>query len=163
MVLSVLALLVLILVTTVLYVRPPSTLVAQPSLTVGMAENKTWFIVDLSAAVERYQYRVIRLMINGTDTATNWTFQGTLEEREAYGLHRWVPANATFSMNVYFVDRQRNYFEYNVTARAIREPSERTVMVFTFPFEPAARNTEVRKTPPDEDYRLGVPWRGTLK
>jgi hypothetical protein len=162
MVLSILALVVLILVTTVLFVRPPSTLPAQPLLTVGMPENKSWFIVNLGAALEVYRYDMIRLEVNGTDSSTNWTFQATLQETEAYGLHRWVPGNATFSMHVYFVDRQKNYFEYNVTARSVRDPDNRTVMVFTFPFEENARNAEARRTPPDEDYQLRVPWRGRL-
>jgi hypothetical protein len=160
MVVSILALVVLILVTTA-SLRPPSELAAQPLLTVGMPENKTWFVVNLGAAVEEYQYEVIRLTINGTDPSTNWTFQETLQEKEAYGLHRWVPGNATFSMHVYFVDRQMNYFEYNVTARAILDPDERKVMVFTFPFEESARHTEARRTWP-VDYRLPIPWRGTL-
>jgi len=162
MVVSILALVVLILVTTAVFVRPPSSLAAQPQLTVGMAENKSWFIVNLGAAVETYQYEVIRLTINRSDESTNWTFRETAQETEAYNLHRWVPANVTFSMNVYFVDRQKNYFEYNVTAHTILDPDSRTVMVFTFPFEKDAVNAEARRTPPD-DYRLGIPWRGTLK
>jgi hypothetical protein len=162
MVVSILALVVLILVTTVVFVRPPSSLAAQPQLTVGMAENKSWFVVNLGAAVEAYQYKVIRLTINRSDESTNWTFRETAQETEAYNLHRWVPANVTFSMNVYFVDRQKNYFEYNVTAQAMRDADNQTVMVFTFPFEKDALDAKVSRTPPN-DYRLGVPWRGTLK
>lgn len=161
MVVSILALVVLVLATTVLIVRPPSEFAAQPLLTIGMPENKSWFVVNLGAAVEEYQYAVIRLTINGSDPSTNWTFQETLQEKEAYALYRWVPVNTTFSMHVYFVDRQKNYFEYNVTARAILDPDDQTVMVFTFPFERDAQHAEARRTPPD-DYRLGVPWRGKL-
>jgi hypothetical protein len=161
MVVSILALVVLVLGTTVLFVRPPSELAAQPLLTVGMSENKSWFIVNLGGAVEEYQYDVIRLTINGSDPSANWTFRETLQEREAYDVHRWVPGNATFSMNVYFVDRQKNYYEYNVTVRVITNQDNRKVMVFTFPFEKDAAGAEARKIPPD-DYRLGIPWRGKL-
>lgn len=166
MVLSILGLVVLVLVTPVLLGRPSSELRAQPLLTIGMSRNESWFVVNLGAAVEVYRYDLIRLTINGTDPNTNWAFRETVQETEAYGLFRRVPANATFSVNVYFVDRQqaprpKNYFEYNVTVRAIQDVDQGTVMVFTFPFEKNAKGTEFRRTPPD-DFRLGVPWRGTL-
>ena len=155
MVVSILALAVLILVTPILLGRPPSELASLPLLIIGMSRNESAFIVSVGAAVQAYQYDRIRLTINGSDPSVDWNFT----ELDTYGFHRWVPANGTFSVNVYFVDRQRNYFEYNVTGER-RNVDNRTVMVFTFPYEKGERNNEVRY-PPD-DFRLVIPRRGAL-
>jgi len=156
MVVSILVLVVLIVITPVLLGRPSSELASLPLLIIGMSRNESAFIVDLGAAINAYQYDLVRLTINGSDSSVN----GTYNETDSYGFHRWVPGNATFSVNVYFVDHQRNYFEYNVTARAMKELDNRTAMVFTFPNEDGGR-PEVRQYPPD-DFRLVIPRRGSL-
>jgi len=156
MVVSILVLVVLIVVTPILLGRQSSELASLPLLIIGMSRNESAFIVNLGAAVQAYQYAFIRLTINGSDPAVNETYNETY----AYGLSRWVPANVTFSVNVYFVDRQRNYFEYNVTAQVMKDPENRTVMLFTFPHEGANAGPPVRQFPPD-DFRLVIPRRGT--
>lgn len=154
---SILVLVVLIVITPVLLGRPPSELASVPLLIIGMSEDKSDFIVNLGAAVNAYQYDLIRLTIfNSSDPSVN----GTFSETEAYSLYRWVPGNVTFSVNAYFVDRRGNYFEYNVTTRAADEDN-RTVMVITFPDERDNVGTEIRQVPPD-DYRKAIPRRGSL-
>lgn len=159
MVVSILVLVVLILVTPFLQGRPPSELASLPLLIIGMNREESAFIVHLGAAVQAYQYAFIRVTINGSAPVVNASY----EETDAYGLYRWVPRNGTaaFSLNVYFVDRQKNYFEYNVTAATMDLPNNRTVMVFTFPYERDNVGREVRREPPD-DFRLVVPSRGRL-
>lgn len=156
MVVSILALVVLIVITPFLLGRPPSELASLPLLIIGMGQNESAFIVNLGAAVNAYQYDRIRLTINGSDPSAN----GMFNETEAYSLYRWVPANVTVFVNVYLVDRQRNYFEYNVTARSEKDQDNRTVMIFTLPDE-ADDATEIRQYPTD-DFRRVVPRRGTL-
>lgn len=160
MVVSILVLVVLILITPVLLGRPPSELASLPLLIIGMSRNESAFIVNLGAAINAYQYDLVRLTINGSDSSADWNFTENYTENDTYGFHRWVPRNVTFSVNVYFVDHQRNYFEYNVTARAIKDLDNRTAMVFTFPNEGDGRS-EVRLYPPD-DFRLEIPRRGDL-
>lgn len=169
MVVSILALVALILVTPVLLGRPNPEATAQPVLIIGMPRNESWFIVTLRAAADAYRYDVIRLTINGSNASANWTFNETVTEFEVYDLHRWVPGNTTFSVNAYFVDRDRNYFEYNVTARAERDANGDTVMVFTFPSERDRFGQELRRMPDDPscptcsyDFRLGIPLRGSI-
>lgn len=157
MVLSILGLVVLILITPSLLGRPSSELASVPLLIIGMSRNESAFIVQLGAAIQAYQYAFINLTINGSNPAVNWTYN----ETDAYGLSRWVPGNVTFSVNVYFVDQQRNYFEYNVTAHREKDSDNRTVMVFTFPYEKDRSNVEVQVYPPD-DFRQVIPRRGTL-
>ncbi|MGI0149541.1 MAG: hypothetical protein ACREDF_08435 [Thermoplasmata archaeon] len=155
MVLSIFALVVLILVTPFLLGRPPSELASYPLLIIGMAHNESAFIVNVGAAINAYQYDYIRIRINESDPSVN----GTFNETDSYGFHRWVPGNVTFSVNVYLIDRQGNYFEYNVTVRAIKVPDNRTVIVITFPYEKVDPGTEVRQYPPN-DFRRVIPWRG---
>lgn len=155
MVVSILALVVLILVTPILLGRPPSELASLPILIIGMSRNESAFIVQLGAAIQDYQYEIVRLSINGSTPSINETYT----EQDAYGLQRWVPGNATFSVSVYFVDREKNYFEYNVTAHREKDADNRTKMVFTFPDE-NSRSPDVRY-PPD-DFRQVIPRRGTL-
>ena len=157
MVLSILVLVVLILITPSLLGRPSSELGSVPLLIIGMSRNESAFIVQLGAAIQAYQYAFIRLTVNGSNPAVN----GTYNETDGYGLSRWVPGNVTFSVNVYFVDRQKNYYEYNVTGYAEKDVDNRTVMVFTFPYEKDNSNAEVRRYPPD-DFRQSIPRRGTL-
>lgn len=160
MVLSILVLVVLIIVTPTLLGRPPSELASPPLLIIGMFRNESAFIVNLGAAVSEYRYDYVRLAINGSDPSTNWNFTENYTENDTYGFHRWVARNVTFSVSVYFVDHQRNYFEYNVTVRTMKDPDNRTAMVFTFPNEHDGR-PEVRQYPPN-DFRLVVPRRGSV-
>lgn len=161
MVVSILALVVLILVTPVLLGRPPPEITAQPLLIIGMNENRSSFIVTLRGAVDAYRYDLIRLAINGSNPSANWTFRDWANETEIYDLHRRVPGNLTFSVNVYLVDRQENFFEYNVTTRTETDANNLTWMVFTFPFERDRPGPEVRRLSTD-DFRLGIPRRGRL-
>ena len=161
MVVSILVLVVLIVITPVLLGRPPSELASLPLLIIGMSRNESAFVVDLGAAINAYQYDLVRLTINGSDSTADWNFTENYAENDTYGFHRWVPRNVTFSVNVYFVDHQRNYFEYNVTARAMKDSDNRTVIVLTFPFERDSVGTVVRQYPPD-DFRQVIPRRGSL-
>jgi hypothetical protein len=167
MLFSILALVALIVVTPFLLGRPNPEVTAQPVLIIGMNKNESSFIVTLRAAADGYQYDLLRLTINGSNPSANWTFNETHNETEVYDLHRWVPGNATFSVNAYVVDRQQNYFEYNVTTRGEKDGNGHAVMVFTFPFEPDRQDEEVRRMPSEEDFRRGdfrlaFPRRGTL-
>src|SRR5437879_813481 len=120
MVLSILALVVLILVTPTLLGRRSSELASVPLLSIGMDRNESAFIVNLGAVVQAYQYDLVRMTLNGSDPAVNRTYQ----ENETFGFHVWVPGNATFSVHVYLldqlVDQRRNYFEYNVSVHHVR-------------------------------------------
>jgi heme exporter protein D len=162
MVLSILALVVLILVTPSLLGRPFAELASLPLLTIGMTRNESAFIVNLGAVGQAYQYDLVRMTLNGSDPAVNRTY----EERETFGFHVWVPGNVTFSVHVYLmdqpVDQRRNYFEYNVSVHLDKDSQNRTVMVFTFPLEKDKQTTETRVTRPD-DFHQVIPPRGTLR
>jgi len=163
MVLSILALMVLILITPSLLGRTSTELASVPLLTIGMARNESAFIVNLGAVVQAYQYDLVRMTFNGSDPSVNQTY----EEHDTFGFHVWVPENVSFSVHVYLVDhvgradQRRNYFEYNVSARRETDSQDRTVMVFTFPFEKDKKDTVVRITRP-ENFTQVIPPRGTL-
>jgi hypothetical protein len=123
-----------------------------------MSQNKTWFIVNIGAAFQTYRYDLVRMTINGTGPSVNWSHS----EAEVYSFHRWVPGNASFSVHVYLVDQGKNYFEFNVTARSERDSNNQVVMVITFPLEKDYRGMEIRKYPPAEDFRQGIPRRGSV-
>ena len=156
MVVSILALVVLILVTPILLGRPPSELASLPLLIIGMSRNESAFIVSVGAAVQAYRYDFIRLSTNGTSPSANVT----QAENDTYGFHVWILANGTFTVHAYFVDQQRNYFEYNVTVHTEKNLQGDTVIVLTFPLEEDNPPAE-RRTPP-EDYRRFIPLRGTV-
>jgi hypothetical protein len=167
MVLSILALVVLILVTPSLLGRPSPELASVPLLTIGMSRNESMFIVNVGAAVQAYQYDLVRMAVNGSDPSVNRTYA----ERDTFGFHVWVPANASFALHVYLVDhadradQRPNYFEYNVSAHREMDSQNRTVMVFTFPFEKDRQGSVVRITRPDSGdftFRLVIPSRGTV-
>ncbi|MCI4371118.1 MAG: hypothetical protein L3J78_00535 [Thermoplasmata archaeon] len=158
MVLAILVLVALIVATPYLMGRPSPGLDSVPLLIIGMSRNESAFIVNLGAAVQAYRYDVVRLTTNGTAPTSN----GTHAETDTYGYHVWIPANGSFSVHAYLVDQHRNYFEYNVTVHTVKDASGHTVMVFTFPFEKDNSQSEVRRTAPDEDFRWGIPFRGTL-
>ncbi|TLZ85772.1 MAG: hypothetical protein E6K05_00715 [Methanobacteriota archaeon] len=163
MVLSILALMVLILITPSLLGRTSTELASVPLLTIGMSRNESAFIVNLGAVVQAYQYDIVRMTLNGSDPSVNRTY----EERDTFGFHVWVPENVSFSVHVYLVDhvgradQRRNYFEYNVSARRETDSQDRTVMVFTFPFEKDKKDTVVRITRP-ENFTQVIPPRGTI-
>jgi hypothetical protein len=162
MVVSILALVVLILVTPSLLGRPSAELASVPLLTIGMSRNESAFIVDLGAALQVYQYDLVRMTLNGSNPSVNRTY----EERDTFGLHVWVPGNMSFSVHAYLVDhvnrmdQRRNYFEYNVSVHREVDSQDRTVLVFTFPFEKDLREP-VRVTRPG-DFHQVIPPRGTL-
>ena len=157
MVLSVLLLASLIVVTPALLGRPTPGFVSLPVLIIGMSRNESSIVVYASWALQAYQYDVIRLTFNESSPAVN----GSIEEMDSYGIHRWVPANASFTVGAYFLDHDGNYFQYNVTVRADKGLDNRTFMLFTFPYEQDNLNTVIRRYPPD-DFRWGIPLRGTL-
>jgi hypothetical protein len=161
MVLSILALMVVILVTPTLLGRRSSELASVPLLTIGMDRNESAFIVNLGAVVQAYQYDLVRMTLNGSVPSVNRPYQ----ENETFGFHIWVPSNVTFSLHVYLldqlVDQRRNYFEYNVSVHLDKDSQNRTVMVFTFPFEKDKQGTVTRVTRPD-DFHQVIPPRGTL-
>ena len=162
MVLSILALVVLILITPGLLGRPSPELASLPLLIIGMSRDNATFIVDVGAAVQAYRYDVINLTIvawQPWNSSRVWLNQ-TVQRNDTYGLGTSVPSNATFAIDAYFVDQQGNYFEYNVTARTRKDPDSRVAMVFTFP-EPDNLTTEIKRYPPD-DFRWLIPRRGTL-
>src|SRR5437899_292645 len=119
MVVSILALATLILATPTLIGRPAAELALLPLLIIGMPKNESYFIVYLSAAVQAYRYEEVRISVSGTNPPSN----GTQDENETYGLHMWVPtqvpSNGSFTIHTYLVDQVQNYFEYNVTVRAV--------------------------------------------
>ncbi|HEX9339819.1 MAG TPA: hypothetical protein VF992_01425 [Thermoplasmata archaeon] len=156
MVITVIGLVLLILITPGLLGRP-TELATLPLLIVGMSRNDTTFIVNVGAAVQAYRYQEIRLSINGSEPSANQT----ILRLDTYEEHTWVPADATFSIDAYLVDQQGNYFEYNVTVGTEKDADNRTVMVFTFPYESDNLTTVIRRTPPD-DFRWVLPRKGTL-
>src|SRR5437016_9491682 len=91
MVLSILALMVLILITPSLLGRTSTELASVPLLTIGMSRNESAFIVNLGAVVQAYQYDIVRMTLNGSDPSVNRTY----EERDTFGFHVWVPENVS--------------------------------------------------------------------
>src|SRR2546427_12075970 len=126
MVLSILALVVLILVTPTLLGRRSSELASVPLLSIGMDRNESAFIVNLAAVVQAHQYDLVRMTLNGSDPAVNRTDQ----ENETFGLHVWVPGDATLSLHVYLLDQlveqSRTYFDYKVTVHLDQDSANRT-------------------------------------
>lgn len=155
MVITILALLFLIFITPSLLGRPPE-LASLPLLIIGLTQDESTFVVDVGGAVGAYMYANVTLEVLGIDNAS---YQARVMNASAYHLHVRVPRNATpFAVHTLLVDRQDNYFEYNITASLATEAT-RLVMIFTFPDE--TDNRVERRTPPD-DLRWAVPWRGSL-
>ncbi len=158
MVVSVLVLAALVFATPYLLGRPTPELSSVPQLIVSMSQdNESWLIVYGTAAVQAYLYESIRLSFNESAPSVN----GASLENHTYGLVRWVPANASFTVDATFVDKAGNYFQYNVTVHLERDSSDRLVIVVTFPYEKDNLNTVIRRYPPDE-FRQAIPWRGVL-
>ncbi|TLZ69161.1 MAG: hypothetical protein E6K06_05390 [Methanobacteriota archaeon] len=156
MVTSVLVLGVLILVTPVLLGRPTSELASLPMLIVGWSGNQSYLVVYATGALQQYQYKLIRLAFNESISSVN----GTFRENDTYGFHRWVPANASFTVDAYFEDQIGRYFEYNVTVHQKRDADNQVFLEFTFPYE-KDRPNPVSLYPP-KDFRWSIPPRGTL-
>ena len=161
MVVSILVLVALIFATPSLLGRPAPELASLPLLIIGMSRNESSFIVNVGGAVQAYRYEVVRITIYGSEPGAN----RTIIENDTYGLHTWVstevPSIGNFTVHSYFVDQMENYFEYNVTVRAMKDVDNRTTMVFTFPYEKDNANTRFERNPPD-DFRWVIPRRGTL-
>lgn len=157
MVASVLGLGVLILVTPILVGRPTSELSSLPILIIGWSHNQSYLIVYATGALQAYQYKMIRLSFNESVPSVN----GTFEEADTYGFHRWVPANASFTVDTYLQDRLGNYFQYNVTVHRDKDANNRTYLKFTFPYEKDNLNTVIGRYPGD-DFRWFIPRRGTV-
>lgn len=155
MVFTILGLLALILVTPSLLGRPPE-LSSLPLFVIGMSQDKSAFVLDVGGAIQAYMYANITLGVRGLDT----TYNVTAWENDTYSVHvRVANDTAPFHVHTWLVDRQGNYFEYNVTVRLRRDDEGRTVMIFGFPDE--VDGIEQIRVPPD-DFRVGVPRRGAL-
>jgi hypothetical protein len=157
MVASVLILGVLIFVTPILLGRPTPQLESVPLLIVGMSENQSSLIVYATGGLQAYQYKLIQLSFNESTPSVN----GTFREADTYGLHRWVPATANFTVDAYFRDRLGNYFQYNVTVHRETDANGRMFLRFTFPYEKDNLTTVINRYPPD-DFRWYIPRRGTV-
>lgn len=157
MVVTILALLALILITPNLLGRPPE-LASLPVLVIGMTGDGSALVVDVSGAVQAYMYANITLGVR--DTAPNGTVNATLWENDTYGVHLRVPANesARYLVHTRLVDRQRNVFEYNVTAHVGEDADGRTIISVSLSDEPSGG--EQIRVPPD-DFRIAVPLRGS--
>ena len=156
-VVAILVLLAMILITPTLIGRSPE-LGSLPLLIVGLTQDRSTFVVDVGGVVGRYMYANVTLEVRGI---LNASYEAEAMENDTYGVHIRVPVNATasFSVHTYLVDRQKNYFEYNVTVDLGRDDQDRSVLIFTLPDETAPR--QERRTPP-EDFRWPVPLRGAL-
>ena len=155
-VVAILVLLAMILITPTLIGRSPE-LGSLPLLIVGLTQDQSTFVVDVGGAVGRYMYANVTLEVRGIQNAA----YEAEAENDTYGVHIRVSVNVTrsFSIHTYLVDRQDNYFEYNVTVDLGRDDQGRFVLIFTLPDEAAPR--QERRTPP-EDFRWPVPLRGAL-
>ena len=156
MVVTIPALLVLILITPNLIGRPPD-LASWPLLVIGLTQDGSTFVVDVGGAVGAYMYASVTLEVSGID---NVSYAARVTETDTYGKDLRVPENAThaFQVHAYLVDRQDNYFEYNVTTTLVWE-GDRPILVFVRQDESNPR--EERRTPPD-DFQWPVPLRGRL-
>ncbi len=156
MVLTILGLLGLVLVTPSLMGRPPE-LASLPLLIVGVTEDVSTFILDVSAAVQAYMYANMTLEVEGLD---NVTYVAVVNEADTYDVHLRIPTAVTSHFHVHAVlfDRQDNYFEYNLTVRLGDLEDRGIPMIFSFPDEQDA--PEVVRFPPD-DFRWLIPRRGT--
>jgi hypothetical protein len=157
MVVSILVLVVLIAVTPVLLGRPTSELESLPLLIVGLSQNRSWFIMELRSVLQPYRYDMIRLtFFNASVPSVNASFNVT----DRYSLSHLLPVNVTFSLNAYFVDQDRNYFESNVSAR-VEDMEGRPVMVFIL-LDEGDNGSAPRPVQPPDDFRYDVPRRGNL-
>lgn len=157
-VVAILVLLALILITPNLIGRPPE-LGSLPLLIVGLTQDRWTFVVDVGGGLGRYMYANVTLEVRGIQNAS---YDARAMENDTYDVHLRVPVNATasFAVHTYLVDRQENYFEYNVTVDLGRDPQGRFVfLVVTLPDEKDVR-VERRTLP--EDFRWPVPLRGAL-
>ena len=156
-VVAILVLLAMILITPNLIGRPPE-LGSLPLLIVGLTQDRSTFVIHVGAALGSYMYANVTLEVRGID---NGSYDARAMENDTYDAHLRVPANATasFAVHTYLVDRQENYFEYNVTVDLGLDPQGRLVLVVTLQDEKDPR-VERRTLP--EEFRWPVPLRGAL-
>lgn len=157
MVLTILVLLALVLVTPTLIGRPQE-LASVPLLVVGMTEDEAFLVFDVGAGVQAYMYRNITLEIRAEPPSPGDVSEAAVD---AYHVTARVPVNAsvTYAARTYLVDRQDNYFEYNVTVRAFVDDDERMVIAFGLVDED---NPSTILAYPPADFRWVVPPRGSL-
>lgn len=157
MVLSIPALLILILLTPNLLGRPQE-LASIPLLVVGLTQNESEILVDVSGAVQRYMYEVISLQVVSRPAPD---VNLSLSENDTYGLNARIPTNETlvYDLHVWLQDRQANYFEYNVTMAVYHDENGDAVMAFVLIDEDSPRT--VRIVAPD-DFRWALPRRGEV-
>ncbi|MGQ0798063.1 MAG: hypothetical protein ACT4OI_09430 [Methanobacteriota archaeon] len=155
---AILVLLAMILITPTLIGRPPE-LGSLPLLIVGLTQDRSTFVVHVGGAVGSYMYANVTLAVRGIGNASSYEAQAM--ENDTYDANLRVPVNVTasFAIHTYLVDRQENYFEYNVTVDLGRDAQDRLVLIFTLADEKEPRVE--RRTPP-EDFRWPVPLRGAL-
>ena len=156
MVLTILLLLVLILLTPSLIGRPQE-LASIPLLIVGLSTDEGTLVLDLGAAVQAYLYRTIILeIVSSPDPVVN----RSVTEEDAYHVGARVPANDTlaYAVRAWFMDRQDNYFEYNVTVNTYVDADDRRVLAFGLVDEDTPSTILVY---PPGDFRWVVPPRGS--
>src|SRR5437763_17106955 len=90
MVLSILALMVLILITPSLLSRTSTELASVPLLIIGMSRNESAFINNLGSVVQDYQHEIVRMTLNGSDPSVHPTPH---EEHDSFGIRGWVARN----------------------------------------------------------------------
>jgi len=155
-VVAILVLLAMILITPTLIGRSPE-LGSLPLLIVGLTQDQSTFVIHVGAAVGSYMYANVTLEVRGIQNAS---YEAEAMENDTYDVHIRVPVNVTrsFSIHTYLVDRQENYFEYNVTVNLFLEQG-RLVLVVTLQDEKDPR-VERRTLP--EEFWWPVPLRGAL-
>lgn len=154
-VVTILVLLALVLVTP-RFLGQPSELDTLPVLVVGLNTDETLWIVSVGGSVQPYMYEGI--LLEARDSANTTVANETVGD--AYDVSLRVPVNAsgTLGLHTWLLDRQGNYFEYNLTVWLFTLDG-RTMMGIAFPDEDSA--ADQTRTPP-ADFRTPVPRRGTL-
>ncbi len=158
---TIIALVILILVTPAL-MGHPSSLASLPILIIGTTPDETNLTVYIAASVSAYMYDHITVNLtryNGANVSVGWT---NVSESYSYGAEVKVPVNLTYwRVHVWLRDQQNNYFEDNVSLRIFRDSTNagQLTLVFTFPDD---QSTTVLTRVPPSDLRVPIPRRGTL-
>jgi|GEM_PF-1988546 len=154
-VVTILVLLALVLVTP-RFLGQPSELESFPVLVVGLNKEQTLWIVSVGGSVQPYMYEGI--LLEARDPTNTTLANETVGDAYDASLRLPVNASATLDLHTWLLDRQGNYFEYNVTVWLFTLEG-RTMMGIAFPDEDSAPNQT--RTPP-ADFRIPVPRRGNL-
>ena len=157
MVLTIPALLVVVLATPGLIGRPQE-LGSIPLLVIGLSQDEREIVIDVSGAIQAYMYEAMKLdVLSEPEPVVNLS----IAENDTYDIHARIPANGslTYSVHTWLLDRQDNYFEYNLTMAMTRDANDNPVMIFGLIDEDSPRT--VRVVPPD-DFRWAVPRRGEV-